>query len=49
MRRAKGERLKAKGTRRRGIMSKGGPKFKEFRVEFGRRVRSLRFTSINQN
>ena len=32
MRRAKGERLKAKGTRRRGIMIKGGPKFKELRV-----------------
>ena len=29
-------------------MGKGGLKFKEFRVEFGRRVRSLRFTSIKQ-
>jgi len=36
------KRQKAKGER---LMSKGGLKFKEFRVEFGRRVKSLRFTS----
>ena len=28
------------------LMGKGGPKFKELRVEFGRRVKTLRFTSI---
>ncbi|MGB7531729.1 MAG: hypothetical protein WA977_01960 [Halobacteriota archaeon] len=33
----------ARGER---VMGKGGPKFKEFRVEFGRRVKTLRFTSI---
>ena len=30
-------------------MSKGGPKFKELRVEFGRGVKSLLFTSIKSN
>ena len=37
------KRLKARGER---LMSNGGPKFKEFRVEFGRRVKTLLFTSI---
>jgi hypothetical protein len=42
---AKGERLKAKGQSER-VMSKGGPKFKEFRVEFCKRVKTFLFTSI---
>jgi len=42
-REAKGERRGARGEM---LMTKGGPKFKEFRVEFGRRVKSLRFMSI---
>ena len=38
-----GERREAKGKGRKA-MGKGG--FKELRVEFGRRVKTLRFTSI---
>ena len=38
-----GRGLKARGKRQRGqgerVMGKGGPKFKGFRVEFGRRVK----------
>jgi len=40
---------KRQGAKGKRVMSKGGPKFKELRVEFGRRVKSLWFTSINQN